>query len=78
MDNRLMILPASKPDAIRLVRIPSDFEEHEVFRHVVGLIAEVEEQNPAYSWEDIAIILEDHDFEVVDFILGPELDYPNT
>jgi len=74
MDNKLMVLPSRDPKAIRLVRIPTDFEEHEVFRRVVGLIAEVEEQNPDYSWEDIAAMLEDHGFEPVDFILGPELD----
>lgn len=74
MNNKLMILPASDHKAIRLIRIPDDFEEHEVFRHVVGLIAEVEEQNPDYKWEDISTILEDHGFEPVEFILGPELD----
>lgn len=74
MDNKLMILPARDPKAIRLVRIPDDYEAHEVFRHVVGLIAEVEEQNPDYDWEDISAMLEDHGFESVAFILGPELD----
>ena len=49
-------------------------EKHEVFRHVTGLIASIEEQDPNYSWEDIAALLEDHGFEPVDFILGPALD----
>ncbi len=74
MNNKLMILPAKDPKAIRLVRIPDDYEEHEVFRHVVGLIAAVEEQTPDYRWEDIAAMLEDHGFETVEFVLGPELD----
>ncbi|MDH5445419.1 MAG: hypothetical protein OEY52_07665 [Gammaproteobacteria bacterium] len=74
MDNKLMVLPAGDHKAIRLVRIPDDYEEHEVFRHVVGLIAEAEEQNPNYTWEDISLVLEDHGFEPVDFILGPALD----
>jgi len=74
MDNRLMILPARDPKAIRLLQIPDDYEKHEVFRHVVGLIAEVEEQNPNYGWDDIATMLEDHGFETVEFVLGPELD----
>ena len=74
MNNKLMILPALDHKAIRLVQIPEDFEEHEVFRHVVGLIAEVEEQDPNYKWDDIATMLEDHGFELVNFILGPELD----
>lgn len=74
MDSKLMILPAKNQKAIRLVRIPDDYEEHEVFRHVVGLIAEAEEQNPDYDWEDISGVLEDHGFEQVNFILGPALD----
>ena len=74
MSSQLMILPAKNHKAIRLVRIPDDYEQHEVFRHVVGIIAEAEEQNPNCSWEDIAGVLEDHGFEQVEFILGPALD----
>jgi hypothetical protein len=74
MSAPLMILPASDPAAIRLVRIPEDFEEHEIFRHVTGLIARLEEENPGYDWDDIAALLEDHGFEAVEFILGPSLD----
>jgi hypothetical protein len=69
-----MVLPAHDYNTIRLVRIPDDFEEHEVFRHVTGLVAQVEEQNPDYSWEEVEAVLEDHGFEIVDFILGPALD----
>ena len=74
MSERLMILPASDPSAIRLVRVPEDYEEHEVFRHVTGLIGQLEEENPDFDWDDIAAVLEDHGFEAVDFILGPSLD----
>ncbi len=74
MSETLMILPAKDPTAIRLVRVPDDFEEHEVFRHVTGIIASVEESNPAYSWEDISNELEDHGFIPLTFVLGPELD----
>jgi hypothetical protein len=74
MSETLMILPASNTDHIRLVRIPEDFESHEAYRHVTGLIAAAEEQNPDYDWEDIQSILEEHDFETVDFVLGPSLD----
>lgn len=74
MSDTLMILPAKDPSAIRLVRVPADYEEHEVFRHVTGIIASVEEANPAYSWDDICNELEDHGFEPLTFILGPELD----
>ncbi|MCG6865618.1 MAG: hypothetical protein LJE58_09370 [Thiogranum sp.] len=74
MNDTFMILPATDPVAIRLVRIPEDYEEHEVFRHVTGLIGKLEEENPDYDWDDIAAVLEDHGFETVDFILGPALD----
>jgi hypothetical protein len=74
MSDTLMILPSKDCTDIRLVRIPDDIEQHEVFRHVTGLIASVEEEGPGYSWEDIAAVLEDHGFEPVDFILGPALD----
>jgi hypothetical protein len=74
MQTRLMILPARDSSAIRLVRVPEEFEAHEAYRHVTGLIASVEEQNPDYGWEDIAPALEDHGFEPVEFILGPALD----
>lgn len=74
MANKLMILPAHDYKAIRLVRIPEDYEEHEVFRHVTGIISQVEEADSDYEWEDVAAELEDHGFEVVDFILGPALD----
>ncbi|MGD8852097.1 MAG: hypothetical protein PVI28_06765 [Gammaproteobacteria bacterium] len=74
MDQKLMILPAREFTGIRLMTVPEDIEEHEVFRHVTGLIASVEESNTDYSWEDIAAVLEDHGFEPVDFVLGPALD----
>lgn len=73
MNTNLMILPAKDPKDIRLVRIPDDFEEHEVFRYVTGLIAKAEEQ-PDYSWDDISDELEQKGFETVDYILGPYLD----
>ena len=74
MKGTLMILPAADPHAIRLIRVPEDYEEHEVFRHVTGLIGKLEEENPDYDWDDIAAVLEDHGFEAVDFVLGPALD----
>lgn len=74
MSHDLMILPAADKSKIRLVRIPPDYQTHEVYRHVTGLIAQVEEQDPGCSWEDVLTILEDHGFEQVDFQLGPSLD----
>jgi len=73
MNDNLMILPANKAEDIRLIRVPDDFEEHEAYRYVTGLIAEVEEASE-YSWEDISELLEDRGFELVEFTLGPSLD----
>ena len=73
MSDTLMILPAGDATQIRLIRIPEDFEHHEAYRYVTGLIAEVEEQAD-YSWDDIAELLEDRGFESVDFVLGPAID----
>ena len=42
MNNNLMILPASEAKNIRLIQIPEDFEEHEAYRYVTGLIAKAE------------------------------------
>ncbi len=74
MDKRLMILPAHDYNSIRLVKIPEDYEEHEVFRHVTGIIAQVEENDPDYKWDDVLSALEDRGFETVEFLLGPALD----
>lgn len=73
MSDTLMILPASDATAIRLVRVPDDFESHEAYRHVTGLIATVEEQDPDCEPADILATLEDHGFETVEFLLGPNL-----
>ena len=74
MNSQLMILPARTPADIRLVRIPEDMEEHEAYRYATGVIAAAQESAPDTDWEDIADALEDHGFEVVSFLLGPELD----
>lgn len=73
MNKQLMILPANDTSNIRLIRIPDDFEEHEAYRYVTGLIAKAEEE-PDYSWDDILDLLEERGFEAVDFLLGPSLD----
>ncbi|MDT8282640.1 MAG: hypothetical protein RQ982_07480 [Gammaproteobacteria bacterium] len=73
MNNKLMILPANETTNIRLIRIPEDFEEHEAYRYVTGLIAKAEEDSD-YTWDDIFELLEERGFEAVEFILGPSLD----
>lgn len=73
MSNNLMILPASEAENIRLIQIPEDFEEHEAYRYVTGLIAKAEEDSD-YNWDDILDLLEERGFEAVDFVLGPSVD----
>ncbi len=73
MSHNLMVLHSKNENKIRLVKIPEDFEKHEVYRFATGVIASVEESIPDYDWDDILEVLEEHGFEEVDFILGPEL-----
>jgi len=73
MSDTLMILPAGNTEGIRLVRVPDDFESHEAYRHVTGLIAAAEEEDPNCDPDDILAVLDDHGFETVEFILGPTL-----
>ena len=73
MNENLMILPAKDQKNIRLVRVPDDFEEHEIYRYVTGLIAKAEEDSQ-YTWEDILDLLEERGFESIEYILGPSLD----
>ncbi len=73
MGERLLLLPSGEFGKIRLVNVPNDVDEHEAFRNATGVIALVEESNPNHSLEDIEDALEEHGFELVNFILGPEL-----
>ena len=73
MNDNFMVLPATQSENIRLIRFPDDFEQHEAYRHVTGLIAKAEEESD-YDWEDILDLLEERGFEAVDFVLGPSLD----
>jgi len=73
MSDNLMVLPANEAANIRLIQIPDDFEQHEAFRYVTGLIAKAEE-NSDYTWDDILDLLEERGFESVEFVLGPSLD----
>jgi len=69
----LMIFPAKNNTDIKLVKYPNDYDSREVYRYVTGLIAEVEEENTSCSWEDVSAHLEAHGFEIIDFVLGPEI-----
>ena len=73
MENKLMLLPSKDSKNIRLIKMPDDYEEQEVYRHVTGVIANVEELIPDYDWDDILERLEEHGFSEVDVLLGPEL-----
>ncbi len=73
MAPKLLLLPNKEYGKIRLLRIPDDVDEHEAFRHATGVIASVEEANPECSLEEIEDALEDHGFQVMRFLMGPEL-----
>lgn len=73
MSERLLLLPSVEYGKIRLVRVPEDVDGHEAFRNATGVIAAVEEGNPDHTLEDIEDALEEKGFQLVDYILGPEL-----
>ncbi|MCG8428588.1 MAG: hypothetical protein MI754_14640 [Chromatiales bacterium] len=74
MDCRIMVLPSRDPAKLRVVKIPADMEEQEVYRYTTGVIAAVEEADADYEWEDIEDALEQHGFETLEFVLGPTID----
>lgn len=74
MSANMMILPSANPEEVRLLTLPDDMEGHEAFRHVIGLIAGLEEGGAKPSWEEVQEALEDHGFQAVQFVLGPSLD----
>ncbi|MEJ2528569.1 MAG: hypothetical protein P8Z39_00430 [Gammaproteobacteria bacterium] len=73
MSDRLLLLPSAEYGKIRLVRVPNDVDDHEAFRNVTGIVASLEEGKPECSLEDIEDALEEHGFQLVNFLLGPEL-----
>ena len=73
MSDKLMVLPGSVHEKTRLVKIPEDYEEHEVYRLATGIIASIEERIPDYDWDDILEALEEAGFSEVPCILGPEV-----
>ena len=50
MVDKLMVLPSKDPKKIKIIKMPDDYEEHEVYRHVTGVIANIEELIPNYDW----------------------------
>lgn len=68
-----MLLPSKDPKKIRIIKIPRDYEEHEVYRAATGAIARIEDNVPDYDWQDLMEELEDMGFEEVEFVLGPEV-----
>ena len=71
--SKLMLFPSEDVSASKLMQIPEDFEEHEVYRYVTALISEVQEQTPDCSWEDVEDRLSERGFLTVDFVMGPTL-----
>ena len=74
MSQNLMVLPSVEFKRIRVVRIPDDLDTNEAYRFATGIIAQAEESNEDYAWEDISEALEGRGFEPVDVLIGPTLD----
>ena len=74
MSQTLMVLPSIDFKQIRVVRIPEDLDTNEAYRFATGIIAQAEETNADYTWEDISEALEGRGFEPVDVLIGPSLD----
>jgi len=74
MECKIMVLPSSQPDKIRVLKIPEDMERQEAYRYATGVIAAAEESSPDYDWSEIEDALDDHGFSPVEFLLGPVLD----
>lgn len=73
MPAKLMILPSKDSNKIRLVKLPPDYEDQEVYRAATGAIGRIEDNLPDYEWDDLMEELEDMGFEEVPFLLGPEV-----
>jgi hypothetical protein len=69
-----MVLPSVDFNQIRVVSIPDDLDANEAYRFATGIIAQAEETNRNYSWDDISEALEGRGFVPVDIVIGPTLD----
>ncbi|MBT3010845.1 MAG: hypothetical protein AB2540_08190 [Candidatus Thiodiazotropha endolucinida] len=74
MKEKYMVLPSARFDEIRLVKVPKDLDTNEAYRFATGIIAQAEETNRDYRWEDIAEALEARGFEPIEAMIGPALD----
>ncbi len=74
MSQTLMVLPSIEFKQIRVVKIPDDLDVNEAYRFATGIIAQAEELNEDYVWEDISEALEGRGFEPLDVVIGPTLD----
>ncbi len=72
MSAKVMVLPSKQFSRIRLLSVPEDMAEQEAFQHATGIIARVEEQS-GYSLEDIEDALDEHGFQLKQYVLGPEV-----
>jgi hypothetical protein len=57
-----------------VVRIPDDLDKNEAYRFATGIIAQAEEGNRDYGWDEVSEALEARGFEPVDVLIGPTLD----
>jgi hypothetical protein len=68
-----MLLPSKTFENSLLIALPEDFESQAAYRCAVSIIADAETQQSSTSKQEIIHALEDHGFEIVDYILGPEI-----
>jgi hypothetical protein len=73
MQYRLMLLPNPDPMRVRLLEVPADVDPQEAYRLATGIVARIEEADPAARLEELVDALEAQGFRPLHFMLGPEL-----
>ena len=74
MTDKLILLPGKDAQGSRILRMPEDMDSREVFRNITATVASLEQQGGGVTAQDIDDALEDAGFELVDYIVGPEIE----
>ena len=69
----VMLLPSKTFENSLLVTLPDDVDSHAAFRFAVSVIAEAETEGLEDTKQAIILALEDHGFQIIDYLLGPEI-----
>ena len=70
---KVMLLPSKTFENSLLVTLPDDVDSHAAFRCAVSVIAEAETEGQEDTKQEIILALEDHGFQVIEYLLGPEI-----